>query len=207
MDLSVALCLMPPSPSHDDLLFIIIMFTGWYCLLHLGELISPDDHSLCDFWKAIQCHSIKLASTPCPHAAFFLPMHKADHLWEGSSIVLEQRLGLLDPLPIFKSYLKSRDTLFPHLPNLWLTKAGKIPMRSWFIAKLCALFPSDDVAGHSLCSGGATALALAGTPLERIQMIGRWSSQAFLIYLVQNPILLQGSLSGHSAFKHPHAPI
>src|SRR5258708_31905764 len=148
MDLSVALRSIPPSPSHDDLLFISIMFTGWYCLLHLGELISPDDHSLCDFQKAIQHHSIKLASTPCPHAAFFLPMHKADHLWEGSSIVLEQCLGPLDLLPIFKSYLKSCDTLFPHLPNLWLTKAGKIPMRSSFIVKLRTLFPSDNVAGH-----------------------------------------------------------
>src|SRR5260221_3119376 len=207
MDLSVALRSIPPSPSHDDLLFIGIMFTGWYCLLHLGELVSPDDHSLRDFRKAIQHCSVKFASTPHPHAAFFLPMHKADRLWEGSSIVLEQRLGLLDPLPIFKSYLKSHDTLFPHLPNLWLTKVGKILMRSWFIVKLRTLFPSDDVAGHSLHSGGATALALAGTPLECIQMMRCWSSQAFLIYLCQNPILLQGSLSGHSAFKHPCAPI
>src|SRR5260221_10574781 len=207
MDLSVALRSIPPSPSHDDLLFIGIMFTGWYCLLCLGELISPNDHSLRDFRKAIQHRSIKFASTPHPHAAFFLPMHKADHLWEGSSIVLEQHLGLLDPLPIFKSYLKSRDTLFPHLPDLWLTKAGKIPTRSWFIAKLRALFPSDDVAGHSLCSGGATALAFAGTPMERIQMSGLWSSQAFLTYLRQKPILLQGSLSGHSAFERPRAPI
>src|SRR5258708_32644480 len=205
MDLSVALRSIPRSPSHDDLLFIGIMFTGWYCLLHLGELVSPDDHSLRDFWKAIQCHSVKFASTPHPHAAFFLPMHKADCLWEGSSIVLEQCLGPLDPLPIFKSYLKSRDTLFPHLPDLWLTKVGKIPMRSWFIMKLRTLFPSDDVAGHSLRSGSATTLALAGTPLEHIQMIGCWSSQAFLIFLHQNPILLQGSLSGHSAFERPCA--
>ena len=93
------------------------MFTGWYCLLCLGKLVSPDDHSLHDFWKAIQCHSVKLISTPCPHATFFLPMHKADCLWEGSSIVLEQCPGLLNPLPIFKRYLKSHNSLTFGLPR------------------------------------------------------------------------------------------
>src|SRR5258708_35990909 len=103
MDLSVALRSIPPSPSHDNLLFISIMFTGWYCLLCLGELVSPDDHSLRDFWKAIQCCSVKLTATPCPHAAFFLPMHKADHLWEASSIVLEQCPGPLTRCPSSKT--------------------------------------------------------------------------------------------------------
>src|SRR5258708_32686041 len=79
-------------------------------------------------------------------------MHKADQLWNGSSIVLEQCLGPLDPLPIFKQYLKLCNAIFPHLPNLWLTQAGKIPTQSWFITKLCVLFPSDNVAGHSLCA-------------------------------------------------------
>jgi len=176
---------------------------GWYCLLHLGELVSPDDLCLQDYRKAIQHCSVKLASDPCPHASFFLPMHKADHLWDGSSIVLEQCLGPLDPLPIFKNYLKSRDALFPHVPDLWLTKAGKIPMWSWFITRLHTFFPSDNVTGHSLCASSATTLALAGTPLDCIQMISRWSSQAFLIYLCQNPILLQSSISGWSAFNCP----
>src|SRR5258707_6543387 len=120
-------------------------------------------------------------------------MHKADQLWNGSSIVLEQCLGPLDPLPIFKQYLKLCNAIFPHLPDLWLTQAGKIPTQSWFITKLHVLFPSDNVAGHSLCTRGATALVLVGTPLDHIQMISCWSSQAFLIYLHQNPVLLQSS--------------
>ncbi len=34
-------------------------------------------------------------------------------------------------------------------------------------------------------------------PFERIQMTGRWSSEAFLMYLQHNPILLQGEILGH----------
>ena len=81
-----------------------------------------------------------------------------------------------------------------------------VPTQSWFINRLKALFPDDNVVGHSLRSGGATALALAGVPLERIQIIGRWSSEAFLIYIRQNPILLQSSITGHSAFDAANTP-
>src|SRR5260370_27052052 len=106
-------------------------------------------------------------------------MHKADHLREGSTIVLEQWPGSLNPLIIFKSYLTSCDSLFPHLPDLWLNDEGCIPTQSWFIAKMCSILLSNDISGHSLHSGGATALALAGTPLDHIQMIGCWSSQKY----------------------------
>ena len=93
-------------------------------------------------------------------------MHKADRLWEGSTIILEHRTGPLNPIPFFSSYLASQDSTFPHLPDLWLNDTGNIPSRSWFISKLRSIIPSNEIAGHSLCAGGATALALAGTPLD-----------------------------------------
>jgi len=58
----------------------------------------------------------------------------------------------------------------------------------------------DDVAGHSLRSGGATALALAGTPDDHIQARGRWSSNAYQIYIRKHPVMLQSMLHGRSAF-------
>src|SRR5260370_14838420 len=185
----------PPSPSHNDLLFLAITYTGWHCLMCLGELVCPDARALCDNHKNISHHSVSFSSQPRPHISFFLPMHKADCLWEGSTIVLEHCPGPLDPIPILSSYLASRDAAFPHLPDLWLNEASNIPSCSWFISKLHSIIPSNEVAGHSLHASGTTALALAGMPLEHIQMIGHWSSQVFLIYLQQNPILLHGSIS------------
>ncbi len=115
-------------------------------------------------------------------------------------MIFEKCSSPLDPVHFFKIYPNSRDSRFPHLPQLWLHSNSTVPTRSWFMNRLRAIFPSNEVAGHSLCSGGATALALAGTPLNKIQSIGRWSSDVFLIYVRKNPLLIQGSLAGHSAF-------
>ena len=188
------------SPSHDDLLFLAITFTAWHGLMRLGELVNPDKEDLRDHRKIISHRSVKHFALPRRHISFTLPMHKADRLFQGSTVVIECRLGELDPLKIFDDYLSSRDHLFPHLPELWLKHDSRVPTCSWFILRLCNIFPNDNIAGHSLRSGGATALAIAGTPLDRIQMIGHWSSEAFLIYLHQNPILLQGDLLGVSPF-------
>jgi predicted dienelactone hydrolase len=37
--------------------------------------------------------------------------------------------------------------------------------------------------GHSLRSGGATALAQAGATMDYVKSAGRWSSDAFLVYV------------------------
>ena len=60
----------------------------------------------------------------------------------------------------------------------------------------------DDVAGHSLRSGGATALALAGVPDDHIQARGHWSLDAYRSYIRKHPIMLQALLHGQSAFDN-----
>lgn len=205
-DLTSIIASCSTAPSHDDLLFSAIAFTGWHCLMRLGELVDPDSIDLRDYRKTITWRSVTSSNLPRPHVSFTLPMHKADRFWEGSTVVLEQRVGSLNLLPIFNRYLNLWDNLFFLFPELWLKADGLVPTRSWFINRLKALFPDDNIAGHSLRSGGATALALAGVPLERIQIIGRWSSEAFLIYIRQNPILLQSSITGHSAFNSTITP-
>ena len=77
------------SPSHDDLLFLAITFTAWHGLMRLGELVNPDKVELRDYQKTISCCSVKHFALPHHHITFTLPMHKADHLFQGSTIVIE----------------------------------------------------------------------------------------------------------------------
>ncbi|KAF9558438.1 hypothetical protein CPC08DRAFT_638990, partial [Agrocybe pediades] len=69
--------------------------------------------------------------------------------------------------------------------------------RSFFIDRLRFFF-GPEFAGQSMRAGGATSLAQNGTPLSVIQPLGRWSSDAFLIYIRKNPALIQAILATHA---------
>ena len=44
-------------------------------------------------------------------------------------------------------------------------------------------FSKDDIGTHSLRSGCAMAMHLAGIPVYMMMLIGRWSSEAFMLYI------------------------
>lgn len=188
-----------PSPTHDDLLFVAQLSSGFHALLRLGELVYPDKLEDRNFRKITLRHTVKVVSN---HFSFFLPSHKGDTTFEGNTVIIEQHNRPSDPYSLFVTYLASRDHLFPVHPELWLTSQGKVPTRHWFISRLRCFFPKD-YAGHSLRSGGATSLAEAGVPPLTIQAIGRWTSESFKIYIRKNPVLLHALLTSRPAHQLP----
>ena len=44
-------------------------------------------------------------------------------------------------------------------------------------------YTKDEIGTHSLRSGCAMALHLAGVPVYMMTVIGRWSSEAFMVYI------------------------
>ena len=183
-DLRLVLKGIGPTPSHDDILFVTLLLTGFHALMRLGELVFPDKKTLQNYRKISLRHSVRLLPD---QYSFFLPSHKGDRTFEGNTILIQKHDTPTDPHGPFSSYLRSRDTLFPLHPELWLTSHGTVPTRHWFLSRLHAFFPSSDIAGHSIRSGGATSPAEAGVDLSVIQVIGRWASLAFKIYIRKNP--------------------
>jgi hypothetical protein len=179
------------SSDYDDYLFVTLLLTGFHGLLRLGELVWPDKRDLQDYRKVVLRTSVEFSPSSY---SFFLPAHKGDRFFEGNRVLILQTLTADDPFSPFKNYLAHRDAAWPYNPELWLRHDGSIPTRCWFIARLRRHFTSD-VAGHSLRSGGATALAQAGVPMHVIQAIGRWSSDAFQSYIRTHPLLLAASVS------------
>ncbi|KAG2109719.1 uncharacterized protein F5147DRAFT_692105 [Suillus discolor] len=90
-------------------------------------------------------------------------------------------------------YLAAHDTSFLHHPALWVTSAGIVPTRSWFLRRLHH-FGGNEFSGHSMRAGGATALAAAGMALDLIRAAGRWSSDEFNNTSAINNRLLHRSL-------------
>jgi hypothetical protein len=185
--------------SHDDVLLVTQLLTGFKALMHLGELTIPDDKSLIDHCKITARTSVTLTSD---EYRFLLLGHKGDKFFEGNTIIVRQHNIAIDPLPWFKKYLTSRDRLFPFYSDLWLRADGSRPSRSFFIRRMKLLF-DNDVAGQSMRAGGATSLAENGVPPHLIQATGRWASSTFQIYIRKNPVLLQALLFGRA----PHDPL
>ena len=51
-----------PSPcSHDDLLFLAVLFTGFHALMRLGELVFPDKRSLQNYRKISLHHTVDIS--------------------------------------------------------------------------------------------------------------------------------------------------
>ena len=174
--------------NYDNLLFIAQLVTGFNALMRLSELAWPDNRSLQDYRKLVLRQTVTVEDDTYE---FHLPSHKADASFRGNRILVARENGTANPHFLFTQYLNKRDTAFPFNPELWLKSNGTQPTRKWFLENLTRLFPQN-VAGQSMRSGGATALACKGTPPHLIQATGRWSSEAFQIYIRAHPTLLAG---------------
>ena len=190
-DLYTVLQKLSNSVNHDDLLFKSMLLTGFFALMRLGELTFPDAIKLRNWKKVTKQSSV---NTTDDQYEFHLPSHKADPFFEGNHVIIKtHQYCNIDPLSHFKSYLASRDHLFPLASPLWLTSKGLVPTRQFFIKRIRSYFDKD-VAGQSMRAGGATSLAENGVPPSLIQLIGRWSSDAFFIYIRKSPVLIQALL-------------
>jgi hypothetical protein len=192
-DIHYVYTLFDMSDSLDDRLFVALFAAGFHALHRLGELCWPDEPLRRNYRRVIKRNSTQ--SGP-DFFSYVLPAHKADMSFSGNTVRIQRRWPSIDPIPILQRYLVARDTKFPLLCELWLTSEGSPPTKSWFRKRLATLFPSD-ISGHSLRSGGATALALDGVPDALIQKMGRWSSDAWQGYVRAHPVVLAGLMTDY----------
>jgi hypothetical protein len=148
-DLS-SLLLAHPSGSHNDLLFLSMLLTGFAALLRLGEMTISDSPANRSSKKITSHHTLSFHND---HFSFQIPFHKADRLYQSSkTIVLSKPTSPHEPLPFMRRYLLSRDASFPFHPELWLTSAGVSPTSSWFTSRLRSTL-GPNIGGHSIRSG------------------------------------------------------
>jgi hypothetical protein len=146
-DLSLALTTLLRPLTHDDLLWVTQLCCGFYGLLRLGELVSPDEFLARDSRKLTLRTSVDITANTY---SFLIQREKSDDHYEGNRVVVSSSIMEPDPLPLFTAYLTSRDGRFPLHPLLWVRSDGSIPTRSWFVRRLKSIFPHDNVSGHSM---------------------------------------------------------
>ncbi|KAK0213792.1 hypothetical protein IW262DRAFT_1279546 [Armillaria fumosa] len=72
---------LSPRSAYDDVLFVSMLFVGFYGLLRLGEMTMPDNPSLRNPRKYSRRSSVEWIPQGF---AFWLPTHKTDSTFEGS---------------------------------------------------------------------------------------------------------------------------
>ena len=176
------------NPRHA--LFWAIATVAFHAMARLGEIL-PIDQSRTDF--AIRLRHLTLEKGENgPYATITLPTSKThDPNIEATLSVWEDGSDTC-PLEALQAFLKVR--LHPKYAKnsdfLWCIETGEVVGKQWFLDGLASFLPECDLTGHSFRAGGATHLALRGYPKWIIQRLGRWSSDAFEIYIRTRPVLL-----------------
>lgn len=168
--------------SYDDLLFATVMSCCFYGCHRSGELVWSSSLHLQDMRKVVKRCTLTFSEN---RAGYHLPYHKTDRFYRGTEILLTSQT-VANPVAMLKDYVSLRDRFVPSSAALFVRSDGSLPTRAWFESKLFAVV-NRDFGGHSARAGGATFYANLGVSVDVIQAIGRWSSEAWKIYIRENP--------------------
>ena len=121
---------IPTPATHNQLLFVSMIKTGFQGLLRLGELTAPDNSRLYNPAKFTLRSSVEWLTV-----GFTLSLpaggHKTDKAFEGAQIVIAEH-PRIQVHAHFQSYLACCDASFPFNPYLWIMSVGTVPTRQWF---------------------------------------------------------------------------
>ncbi|KAI9571540.1 hypothetical protein HD554DRAFT_203794 [Boletus coccyginus] len=113
-DLLLTMSLTPAPLAFDDLLFLTQLLSGFFALLRLGELTWPDTTLARDYQKLVLQHSVTL--TPSSYR-FELQTDKADHLFEGNTILIYHGRLTLTLIPSSHSTFVAGTNFSPSIPT------------------------------------------------------------------------------------------
>lgn len=174
--------------SFDDLLAAFIAVVAFGGLLRLGECLLSPVKADRDARKVPRRSSVTSIAGEC--FTFVLPYHKADRFYSGSvvAILSANSTPAFNFVKLIDVYLSRRDSLHGTTGFLFLNEKGMIPNRDWFLGYVSRFAPA--VTGHGFRAGGATYLAQRQVSDSAIRRMGRWSSDAWEIYVRTHPALL-----------------
>ena len=167
--------------NYDDLLFATIMACCFYGCHRSGELVLKSKKDV-DWRKIIKRSSLHFSPG---YAGYRLPYHKTDPFFRGTDILFSNQ-DSANPVMLLQEYVPRRDVVHGARRALFLREDGSHPTRAWFDAKLFS-YVDRSFGGHSPRAGGATFYASLGLSETIIMALGRWSSEAWKIYIRDNP--------------------
>jgi hypothetical protein len=119
----------------------------------------------------------------------------------GEDVYWAVQQGLSDPDSALKNHFRINDPLpHCHLFSYRHPKGSRPLTRRVFLDRLNAvagLPQGQDLKGHGIRIGATLEYLLRGIPFDVVKSIGRWSSEAFLLYLRQHAVIMAPYMQGH----------
>ena len=171
--------------GHVEMEMLCAVFTlAFACFLRAGEFTYSEFDPRFHFQRS----SVKLSENG--PSTITLKSSKTDQERRGVTIVIPR--GPPDICPVralqrwlFATFLRSEDApLFdfhgrPFTKQIMVGYMEKALRRAGYVAK--------DFTGHSFRRGAATWASAIGTPTNEIQILGRWNSDCFKLYIDAGP--------------------
>lgn len=169
--------------KKDDLMFWAVCCTAFFGFLRAAEFTVPSSGFQSGLHLSLA--DVSVDSYPLPSTAFVHLAHsKTDQFGKGYSIVLARSDGHICPVAALMSYLQCRGS---QDGPLFVFADGSPLTRPKLNARLQALLAAAGWQGrytlHSFRVGAATTAASLGFPDYLIQAMGRWSSDAYKVYI------------------------
>jgi hypothetical protein len=192
----------------DDLLdaaiFACITMT-FYSIARLGEFTVPAIRSFYPS-KHITCENVSetVDRNNLPVTKFHIPSTKTSPI-EGKDTFWAAQDGPSDPRAALENHIRvnpadSKAHLFAwkHLKGIRPLLKAKLSKRLNAIACIAKL---PYLKGHGLRIGGTLEYLLRGVPFDVVKSMGRWSSDAFTLYLREHAIIIALYIQSSPALK------
>ena len=168
---------------HNDIMLWAACCVAFFGFLRASEFTVPPDGFSAN--KHLSLKDISVDKQPVPDNFFVnLKFSKTDQFGKGASIVLARTDTNVCPVRALMSYLHVRGPtpgpLFLLSDGTPLTKS-KLNTHLQHVLKQCGW--SGIFTLHSFRVGAATTAASLGFPSHLIQALGRWTSDAYKVYI------------------------
>lgn len=168
------------SPT-DALCYRAAFSLAFFGLLRVSEFTCPTSHTF-DPRVHLSLRDIRFTTSP-PMVHVYIKQSKTDPFRQGCVVRVARTGNILCPFDALQAFCRSRPRgtgpLFTFRDGSFLTRAD-------IHTVLSHTFPFIQPASmgtHSFRIGGASMLCSLGVPDSTVQILGRWSSDAFRRYL------------------------
>lgn len=179
--------------------------TTFYCIARLGEFTVKTVKSF-DPQKHVSRRNISESTDRHgnPVTKFHLPSTKTapkegeDTYWAAQDGPTDPKAALMNHLRINPADSSAHLFAWKHPKGLRPLSKKELTKRISMIAVAASL---PDLKGHGLRIGGTLEYLLRGVPFDVVKSMGRWSSDAFTIYLRNHAVILAPYIQASPALE------